>query len=115
MSTNTSDLQLSITTMPPSRPADYYLCALGGCVFIDFDRQEKDLIVLKRMSFDGYGCCTLPKETIPLNKEDSMFFKECFRTKTLDQNRLAKIIKQTAKDNKEFLWEDALKEYKLLD
>ena len=49
--------QFMITSMPASRPAHYHLGYDDSSVFIDFDNQDDDLIVLKRISFDGYGCC----------------------------------------------------------
>ena len=97
--------------MPDSRPANYYLGCLGGSVFLDFNNYKENLICLKRISFDGYGCCNLGDHAIPMNQEDSRIFKEIIKYKILDQNQLAFIITKTISDNMELLWEDALNEY----
>ena len=47
------------TEMPVSRKADWHLGCLDGCVFIDFNLTSDKLISLCRISFVGYGCCTL--------------------------------------------------------
>ncbi len=62
--------------MPPTRPADYYLGYLEGCVFLDFNHVDHDRVCLIRISFDGYGCCELPPDAIPLSEEDSKAFKD---------------------------------------
>ena len=97
--------------MPTSRPADYYLGCLDGSVFIDFDNSNTEQISLKRISFDGYGCCNLDEQVTPVNKEDSATFKKMMNSQSVDQEILTTIIKKTIKDNKELLWKDALIEY----
>ncbi len=42
-----------ITTLPPTRQADYYLGCLNASVFIDFNCSDENLIYLIRISFDG--------------------------------------------------------------
>lgn len=103
-----------VTTMPASRPADYYLGYLDGCVFLDFDNVGKDQICLKRISFDGYGCCTLAKGAIPLDEEDSMVFKKIFNDEIIDQSVLRAIVTKTIGLNKKLIWMDALERYKLI-
>lgn len=100
-----------IGSMPDSRPTDYCLGCLDDSVFIDFNNYNSEQIFLKRISFDGYGCCSLNEEVIPINKEDSIAFKNMMDTQSIDQEILAKIIKKTIKDNKKLIWEDALAEY----
>ena len=60
--------------IPESRPADSYLSYADGSVFMDFSH-EGNIIRLIRISFDGYGCCTLESSTIvPMDTEDSLHF-----------------------------------------
>jgi len=101
------------TTMPDTRPADYYLGCFGGSVYMDFDNYENERIRLKRISFDGYGCCNLNDEAIPMNEVDSYAFKEIIEAQLTDQSRLRDIIKKTLLSNRNLIWEDALKEYGL--
>jgi hypothetical protein len=107
------ELEFFITTMPDTRPADYYLGCLGGSVFMDFDNYENKRIQLKRISFDGYGCCDLKNQAITMNEVDSRAFKEIIKHKLSDQSLLTAIIRKTILSNKELIWEDALNEYGL--
>jgi len=106
-------LEFFITTMPKSRPADYYLGCLGGSVFIDFDNCGNECIRLKRISFDGYGCCDLRKRAIPMNGIDSHTFKEIITAQLSDQSQLTAIVKKTILVNRKLIWEDALNDYGL--
>jgi hypothetical protein len=111
---NEEDLEFRITTMSDSRPADYYFNCLDGSVFIDFNDYEGGLIQLVRISFDGYGCCNLHDEAIPMDEFDSRIFKNLTTTATPDQSLLRTIIKKTLSANKHLIWEDALKHYALI-
>lgn len=101
-----------ITTMPQTRPADYYLGCLNGSVFLDF-KDYDDSIYLIRISFDSYGCCDLGDSSIPLNKEDSYTFKKILQSQILDQNKIEMIIKRIISLNKPLIWINALEEYQL--
>jgi len=107
------DLEFFITTMPNTRVADYYLGCLGGSVFIDFDNYENESVRLKRISFDGYGCCDLGDLAVPMNEVDSITFKKIIEAQLHNQLLLTKIIKKTIANNKKFIWEEALNEYGL--
>ncbi|QQO10506.1 hypothetical protein [Breznakiella homolactica] len=98
-------------SMPDSRPADYYLGCLNGSVFIDFNDHKDNLICLKRISFDGYGCCTLDDEANPMNETDSQAFKELYKAQDFDQKQLSLIVKRTINNNREHIWNEALTEY----
>ncbi len=102
-----------ITSMPSSRPADYYLGYQDGCVFIDFDNYDKERVCLKRISFDGYGCCDLGDKSTPLTIEDSLTFKNILNNEIKDQNILLSIIKKALDLNKTYVWQDAINEYGL--
>jgi hypothetical protein len=102
-----------ITNMPASRPADYYLGYLDGCVFLDFNNYDTERVCLKRISFDGYGCCKLKDDAIPLDANDSKNFKRLFKENLDDQDMLLTIVKKAIALNKQDIWGDALEEYKL--
>ncbi|GAB5526974.1 MAG: hypothetical protein Roseis2KO_48460 [Roseivirga sp.] len=103
------------TSMPDTRPADYYLSCLGGCVFIDFDLGDNGLIYLRRISFDGYGCCRLSQEAIPFDKSDSALFQHTYRQLEMDQKIMSRLIYTALNLNRSNLWEAPLKAYDLLD
>lgn len=102
-----------ITSMPKSRPADYFLGYLDGCVFLDFINYDNNRICLKRISFDGYGCCELGDEATPLNADDSQNFITLFKESLKDQNLLLTIVKKSIELNRQGIWADALEEYEL--
>ena len=100
--------------MPASRPADYYIGCLDAAVFIDFIEKNRK-IFLKRISFDGYGCCEPAQQTVAMRAEDMQNFISMINDGTVDQARMYKIIRKTLADNSRLLWVDALKEYGFLD
>ena len=102
------------TTMPESRRADFYLGCLEGSVYIDFNKSNENLISLCRISFDGYGCCNLPDKTNCLSLELSNRFIQEMEREELDQEIIATIVRELIKTNREYIWEEALKEYKLV-
>lgn len=100
--------------MPESRSAHYYLSYYDGSVYLDFNNTADGRIILKRISFDGHGCCNLGDETIPMDHTDSQAFKAMLRSGILDQPRLSAIVKKTIWDNRALIWNDALVKYDLL-
>jgi len=108
-----SDQIFFVTTMPASRPADYYLGYMEGSVFLDFNNNADNKVYLKRISFDGYGCYDLGEQSIPLNAEDSKAFKDVIQNDIKNQNVLLTIVKKAILLNKKLLREDVLKEYHL--
>ena len=102
------------TTMPKTRKADFYLGCLDSSVFMDFNLAEDQRIYLKRISFDGYGCCELKKLQNKLDKEDSKKFIYLMNKEELDQKEVEVLVKRIIKISQEEIWKDALKEYKLI-
>ena len=109
-----TDQDFFVTTMPSSRPADYYLGYMEGSVFLDFDDVGEKKVSLKRISFDGYGCCELVYGAILLSEEDSKVFKDIVKDEVKDQTALMNIVKKTIASNKKLIWTDALEEYELI-
>ena len=102
-------------TMPDGRKADFYLGCLDGCVFIDFNLTIDRLISLCRISFDGYGCCSLTDNSSLLDFEKSKKLIEEITKDELDQENLTPLVLEVIKINKEHIWIDALEEYNLID
>ncbi|WP_367391269.1 hypothetical protein [Lewinella sp. LCG006] len=102
------------TSMPKSRKADYHLGCLDGSVFMDFNLSKDKRIYLKRISFDGYGCCELGTSH-KLDKEGSKEFVTMIGKELLDQEAIEIFLKKIIKMNEEEIWKDALKEYELIE
>lgn len=109
------DFDFFKTTMSETRKSDYYLGCLDSSVFIDFNRSDDNRIYLRRISFDGYGCCNLEKDTNHLNHEDSQKFIEEIEKEKLEQETITLLVKKVIKINKEYIWSDAIKQYGLIE
>ena len=103
-----------ITAMPESRSADFHLGCLGGAVFIDINKSAKNQISLRRISFDGYGCCQLNDKTNLLTQELSELFLKEMRKDEIDQATMTFIIRKLIEINKDSIWPYALEEYNLI-
>jgi hypothetical protein len=100
-----------VTKMPGTRPADFYLGCMDGSVYLDFDLTEDECICLRRISFDGYGCCNLYEDNNHLDKQQSEVFIAELAKEVLDQSVLTPIILQLIGMNIKNIWRDALEEY----
>lgn len=108
-------LDLFKTTMPKTRPADFYLGCLDGCIFMDFGLTDKGCISLLRISFDGFGCCGLGDSGVPMSKEDSELFIKTYKRKELNQEVMTLLVKKTIQANETHIWGEALKRYNLIE
>lgn len=104
------NLKFFKTSMPESRKADFYLGCLDGAVFIDFNLSEANLISLCRISFDGYGCCTLKQIRYLSSELSNQFIREVAK-ENLDQIELTQIVKEIVRINQDQLWSEALYNY----
>ncbi len=102
------------TTMPADRKADYYLCYHDSSVFIDFNSSASNEISLIRISFDGFGCCDIEKQSKKLNLKDSQEFLKQIKQDNLNQEVIAELVKKLIFLNKDFIWTDALEKYGLI-
>lgn len=102
-------------TMPDTRKADFYLGCLEGSVFLDINFSTDDLIYLRRISFDGYGCCNLDNISKNLDNDLSKEFVNEINKENIDQVKITKIVLELISLNIDYIWNDALEEYKFID
>ena len=102
-------------TMSESRKADFYLGCLDGSVFLDFNYTTTKLIYLRRISFDGFGCCNIDNNMQCLDDKSSKDFVHEIGKDNLNQERITKIILELIELNKNNIWTDALEKYNLID
>ena len=102
------------TVMPGTRKADFYLGCFEGSVFLDFTISTENRICLRRISFDGYGCCNLDGTTESLNVRDSKVFLTEMVEEELNQETIRELVKKIIRMNKDQIWNDALQDYGLL-
>jgi len=110
----TKDFDFFKTTMPESRKADFYLGCLDGSVFLDFNATIENHIYLRRISFDGYGCCNIDSNSNCLDEKSSKDFIEEIGKDSIDQEKMTEIVLELIRLNKANIWIDALEEYKLI-
>lgn len=98
-----------------SRPCDFTLCINRGCIFADFVKQ-KGTVKLLRISFDGYGCCRCDGYVSAMDGNDAEELLAWVNAGSIsDQARCRSIIARYFTQNKGVVWEDALREYQLLE
>ena len=95
----------------PSRKADFQLGGFDDSVFIDMNVGNDDCIYLKRISFDGYGCCDVGEPRHYLNRTDSIEFISHLEKQDLDQNKALRYLYKLIKLNQDHIWPDAYAEY----
>jgi hypothetical protein len=71
-------------------------------------------VYLKRISFDGYGCCRI-EHSETLNNDESKKFIDEMRKEIINQSTVEKLVLTLIQLNSDRIWADALKEYKLLE
>lgn len=100
----------------PTRPCRYCLALQDDSVFADFDIDENSCLFLVRISFDGYGCCNLDSksEIGKIDKENSLRLIKHIEANSFENLETNQIIIEYFRENKSILWEDALKEHKLI-
>jgi len=103
------------TTMPETRKAEYFLGCLGGSVFMDFCTSNVNEVYLKRISFDGYGCCELQNFDNKLDHIDSEKLIQEINKESINQDIVEYLVKKLIKINVIQIWKDALEEYNLIE
>jgi len=100
----------------PTRPCRYCLALQDDSVFADFDVSENGCLYIVRISYDGYGCCHPEENNKPgvLGSEMSKRLIELIERNNLEQTEASNILSRYLKDNKESLWEDALRDHELI-
>lgn len=109
------DLDFFKTYMPDSRNSDFYLGCLDGSIFLDFNYSNDNLVYLRRISFDGYGCCNIDNNAVCLDYKLSNDFLVEINKEDLNQEKIALIVLELIRLNKDNIWTEALEEYNLID
>lgn len=110
--TDSEDDEYGFYQAIPRGGSPYCMYFQDASVFIDFD-VVGDHLILRRISFDAYGCCELGEhieqgKIIPLTKQESQVFKELYEMDEIPEEIMERIVMGTIKANKEFIWAEAL-------
>jgi hypothetical protein len=109
-------MSMDVETFPamPTRPCSFCLSFRGGSVFADFDTDDTDVISLRRISFDGYGCCEAAESVTRMSPGDSRLLLDAIAGSDLGSPEVEETLRRYFRENKEVIWGDALAEHDLL-
>lgn len=107
-------IAIEVYPVMPSRLCSFCLCLQGGSVFADFDTNETELVSLRRISYDGFGCCEPREFTTMMNIEASRSILHAMATHTLETQLVEDILRNYFRENAEVIWRDALIEHDLI-
>ena len=103
-----------ISAPTPTRPCRFSLGLQADSVFADFDVDSVDRVFLRRISFDGYGCCTAPDTIRRMSVDESRTLLESVCRDAIEDSKVEVILRSYFRENADVLWEDALSEHDLL-
>lgn len=95
----------------PTRPCRFCLSLQGGSVFADFDVDEEGHAFLRRISFDGYGCCH--GEFKKLGLDDSRLLIGAVERGALGDPKVEDMLRSYFQDNTDIIWSEALVSHEL--
>jgi hypothetical protein len=86
----------------------------GGSVFADFDIDNSDSIFLRRISFDGHGCCEAVGSIAKMNSSDSRLLLDAIDSGELSSVQIERALRGYFRENTDTIWGDALQDHDLL-
>jgi hypothetical protein len=81
-------------------------------VFADFDADNKDRVFLRRISFDGYGCCHGDFKKMSIG-DSGVLLAAADRNAVADPE-VEEVLRTYFRENSDLIWNDALAENELL-
>lgn len=82
-------------------------------MFADFDLDGEGVVSLRRISFDGFGCC-YPAAAAVMSPEDSRALREAVAADTVSDPSVAEALRRFFGRTQNMLWREALEEHGLL-
>lgn len=109
-------MSVSVKTFPvmPTRPCSFCLCLQEGSVFADFDTDSAGMVSLRRISFDGYGCCEPAVSIAGMNPNDSRLLLDAIARGEVESVQVAEALRRYFREIRNSIWDNALAEHDLL-
>ena len=109
-------MSIAIDTFPPmpSRPCSFCLSLQGGSVFADFDTDASGIVSLRRISFDGYGCCEAGEFVRRMNSGNSRVLLDAIARGKPGTIEVEETLRRYFGENQDVIWSDALLEHRLI-
>lgn len=95
-----------------SRPCRFCLSLQDDSVFADFDVDEEGHAFLRRISFDGYGCCSGEFRKMAL--DDSRLLIDSVQRGAVQDPKIEVVLRTYFEENAGVIWDDALATHELL-
>ena len=107
-------MPLAVQVFPttPTRPCRFCLSLQDGSVFADFDVDEEGRVFLRRISFDGYGCCD--GEFKKMSTDDSRRLMASVDRGAVESPEIKELLRAYFDKNSDVIWSDALTSHDLL-
>jgi hypothetical protein len=98
-----------------TRPCDFSLRleTPRGTVFADFDELGDECVTLRRISFDGYGCCETEGRCSKMSSTDATTLINSIREEDVNEQSILDILCRYFAENSSIIWSDALDEHQL--
>jgi hypothetical protein len=98
-----------------TRPCDFSLKleTPRGTVFADFNELPDECITLRRISFDGYGCCETEGRCSKMSSADATTLINAISEKDVNKESVLDVLRRYFAENSSIIWSDALDEHQL--
>src|SRR5215469_14532760 len=102
-------MSISVETFPimPTRPCSFCLSLQGGSVFADFDKDDADIISIRRISFDCFGCCDAGESIKKMSSGDSRLLLDAIARGELGSAQVEETLRRYFRANQDVIWSDA--------
>jgi hypothetical protein len=105
-------MPIRIQNYPPFRECRFCLSLQDDSVFADFDLDEEGRAFLRRISFDGYGCCYGEFKKMAL--DDSRVLVDSVERDAVQDPKIEVVLRTYFEQNADVIWSDALATHELL-
>ncbi len=75
--------------------------------------QQEEGVLLRRIFFDGYGCCETEDRCAALPSSDAMTPINAIRENDVNNKSILDILRRYFAENASIIWSDALNEHQL--
>ena len=83
-------------------------------MFADFDFDSSGRVFLRRISFDGYGCCRVEEVAKRMTIDDSRILLDSIDRGEVDDPRIETLLRTYFRENMDVIWRDALVSHELV-
>ena len=97
-----------------TRPCRFCLSLQDSSVFADFDVDDVGHAFLRRISFDGFGCCDGSGAFRKMRKDDSHVLIEAVESGAVETPSVETALRTYFRENLDVIWRDALACHELL-